>query len=431
MKILAFFLLFIPVLASSQTKKLNLALTFHVGNGPFEYALPAVKWNDTLTDSKNNYPEFKNIPSTLKNIRRGRIYFDFTQYIYQNFLAGTINKENFIAVKNAGVKFNEKLLSKKPIKCYINLIYATNMKNEKVCMVDANNNYDFSDDIIFVPVNANISDKELNKHLIKVECERFLNDKIVKDYVPLLIAENEGLLVFSIAQYATATLKLDKRKYKFAVCPLYFLSNTWKSAELVLLTDSLKEKKADQSLIFKNGDFVQIGENVYTFDRVDIEKNSLTFRKITSEKNKYSSQVGFYAPLFQSEDLLIGKEISLASFRGKYVFIDFWGTWCYPCRQQLPDLIKLKNSVDSSQITFISIASNERLDNFKKVIVQENMTWPQIVSDKITSQYHISVFPTSLLLNPQGIIIAKDLSMDDLKKKFEKLSLMKENSEFK
>jgi thiol-disulfide isomerase/thioredoxin len=202
------------------------------------------------------------------------------------------------------------------------------------------------------------------------------------------------------------------------------MSRTWSESQMVLLTDSLKTKKAGHDVIFNTGNFISIGNNTYKFEGVNISKNLLSLQK-TSRNNQYSPQLGFHAPLFESENLLTGKSISLASFKGKYVLIDFWGTWCNPCRQQLPSLVEIHNSADSSRLVIISIATMDTLKNLKSVIAKENMTWPQIFSDKITAQYNIASFPTLLLINPNGIVIAKDLSIDDWKAKLSTLSLLK------
>ncbi|MEO5991057.1 MAG: TlpA disulfide reductase family protein [Ferruginibacter sp.] len=426
MKIVQCLFFFIaPLFAFSQTEELHLPLTFHDGNGPFEYALPVMKWNDTSALFKKTYQEVKGIPSEITNIRKGRIYFDFGQYYYQNFIAGNISKEDFAKIRNNGsIKFNEKVLVKNPIKCFVNVITATNEKNEKVCIIDVNNNYDFSDDTIFIPLNDSLPDEQLNKHLIKVLCERVLNGRVITDQAPLLLVKGETLLEFSIAQYATTTVKIENKDYQLAVCPLYFTTRTWNQTQLVLLDDSLKTKKASQDLIVDNGGFISVGHHKYKFIGVDFTENSLALQKVGNE-NKYFSQVGFMAPLFKSKNILTGKAISLASYRGKYIFIDFWGTWCGPCRQQLPELVIINNSVDSSQFIMISIASSDVLNTLKKVIIKEKMVWPQLLSDKITKQYNVGSFPTSLLIDPNGIVIEKDLSMNDLREKLSKLKLLK------
>jgi thiol-disulfide isomerase/thioredoxin len=419
------FFFFCPLFVISQTQELHLLLNFHNGNGPFNYFVHwPIKWNDNSIAVKNTYPDIKGIPSNLKNIKRGIIWFDAKQYVYQNYIEGKISKENFLKIKSdKSSNFNEKSLIKSRIKCYVNVISGTNENNENVCMIDQNNNLDFSDDVPFIPLDDSNSDKELNKHLVTVQCQRVLNGKVINDNVPLLIVKNGNSFQYSIAEYATADLIIERKKYQLAVSPLYFYGRTWKQAQIVLLTDSLKTKKASQNLIVNNKAFIVIDKNVFKFNRVDIDKNLLVLQKMSNE-NEFSSQVGFRAPLFKSENLLNGKEISLASLKGKYVLIDFWGTWCHPCRQQLPDLIKLNNSADSSKFILISIATMDSLDNLKKVIAKENMTWPQVHSDKITQQYSVSAFPTSVLIDMNGIVIAKNLSIDDLKQKLSELSLL-------
>lgn len=420
-----FFIFLMPLFVFSQTKKINVELKFHDGYGPFKRLINwPVKWDDTSIAVKDTYPDVKGIPSGFKNIKRGIIWFDAQQYIYQNYIEGKISNENFSKIKNNSQnEFNEKLVVNSKIKCFVNLVSATNEKNKNIYLIDANNNYDFSDDNPLIPSDQNIPDKELNKHLIKVRCQRILNHKIINDSVSLLIVKRGSYLLYSIAQYATATLNIEHQRYQLAVCPSYFYSRSWKQTQIVLMTDSLKTKKAGRNLICNNGEFISIGHNIYKFNGVDITKNLMTLQKMSSN-NQYSSQVGFHAPLFKGINLLTEKDISLVSYRGKYILIDFWGTWCHPCRQQLPDLIKVNNSADSSRFVLISVASLDSIDNIKKVIVKEKMTWPQIFSDKITSNYHVSAFPSNLLINPSGVVIAKDLSMDDLKQKLSELALL-------
>jgi thiol-disulfide isomerase/thioredoxin len=422
--LLILFFLFEYMSALTQPEQIYLPLKFHAGNGPFEYALPAIKWNDTLIASKG-YPEFKNIPSDLRDIKRGRIYFDIRQYLFQNYLEGKLSKKDFEKIKNESrIKFSDFSLVKRNIKCYVNIISAKNENGETVCIIDANNNYDFSDDNIFIPLNDSLPDQELNRHLSNVVSQRFLNGKIVNQTTPLLIAKDGSALGYSIAQYATASLNIEGKRYDLAVCPLYFMSGIWNNSEIVLLTDSLKRKKANQGLIYNNGDFITIGSNIYKFEGVNISKNALVLLKMSSDE-QHSAQVGFYAPLFESENLLTGKPISLATLKGKFVLVNFWGTWCQPCREELPGLSAIYNSSDTSHLILISIATRDSLKNLRSVIKQENMTWPQIFSDKITAQYKVYTFPSSVLINPDGIVIAKNLSFYDWKKKLSKLSLLK------
>ena len=176
-----------------QKNDFNLPLRFHDGNGPFEYESFPVKWNDTSLAFKNTYPEIKGVPGNLKDIKRGIICFDRAQYVYQNFNAGKISKADFAEInKTAGNTFKEKYLVEKAIKCYVNILSATNENNEMVCVIDTNNDFDFSDEVPFMPLDKNTPDLELNQQLKKVFCQRSLNGQVVEDTVPLLIVKRGG-----------------------------------------------------------------------------------------------------------------------------------------------------------------------------------------------------------------------------------------------
>ncbi len=422
LKVLVMFLM--PLGLSAQTKISSFQLSFHSGSGPFSYLNFPVRWEDKWVEFQNTFPKVKGIPRNLKNIKRGVIWFDPTQFIYQNFIAGRLSKKNFLKIKGRkSFDFDEKILVKNAIKCYVTLVKATDQNNDTVYLFDANNNYDFSDDKELKPSDISVSDDDLNKNLINTACQRLLNGEIINDVVPLLFVKSGSDLLYSIAQYATISLNIHSKHYELAVCSRYFYSRSWVEADMVLVTDSLKTKKANQDLIVNNDGFMTIDNFVYKFNRVDITKNRLFLQKMSSN-NQYSSQVGFRAPLFNTYNLLNGENISLASFNRKYVLIDFWGTWCKPCRNQLPDLVKLNNSADSSKFVLMSIASLDNLDSLKKVISNARMIWPQIFSDKITSQYHVNAFPASFLINPEGIIIARNLSINDLKEKLTKLAIL-------
>lgn len=111
-----------------------------------------------------------------------------------------------------------------------------------------------------------------------------------------------------------------------------------------------------------------------------------------------------------------GKSISLSDFKGKYVLLDFWGSWCVPCRESTPHLIELFKKYNKSGLEIIAVAANDTPDNWKRAIQKDKTKiWHNVLDDKnvnntatsITAKYAISVFPTKILIGKNGTIIAR------------------------
>ena len=195
---------------------------------------------------------------------------------------------------------------------------------------------------------------------------------------------------------------------------------------MVLLTDTLKHGgKAEPKEILE--DYLIIKGKRYKSKGIDPEKNVLVLEEVESDKDQiYSTQIGFKAPLFSTEDFITKDSIALEDFRGKYLYLDFWALWCGPCIAELPHLKKLYDKVDKSQIEFLGIVESTGNDEgkIKELIDKNSVNWTHIISNKkinITELYNVRSFPTTILLDKEGRVIAKNIRSEELEQKLKEL----------
>jgi thiol-disulfide isomerase/thioredoxin len=130
-----------------------------------------------------------------------------------------------------------------------------------------------------------------------------------------------------------------------------------------------------------------------------------------------SSAVGRTVSDFSLEDPS-GNKIDLASFKGKYVMIDFWASWCHPCRMSFPHMREVYAKYKSPSFEIYSISIDKKKEDWLKAVKQENNPWPQGLDniDIALSGFGITGVPTTILLDPNGKIIVKEVGFNADKK---------------
>lgn len=129
-------------------------------------------------------------------------------------------------------------------------------------------------------------------------------------------------------------------------------------------------------------------------------------------------KIGSVMPEFKQNDVN-GKLVSLNSFRGKYVLVDFWASWCGPCRAENPNVVKAYNQYKDKNFTILSVSLDQDKAKWLEAIKKDGLNWTHVSDLKywnnaVAVQFGIQSIPASFILDPNGKIIAKDLRGDAL-----------------
>jgi len=214
------------------------------------------------------------------------------------------------------------------------------------------------------------------------------------------------------------SIVVNKTKYSIG---LFDFSNNglFNDDDDVLLIDNGENgalRFLDKDRVFKLNDIFTLGNQNFKIDRIDpygkwvevektLDENTFYYKQYNdsltiSSVQKVKLKQEFWNNKFISLD---GDSISLNSFKGKYVLLNFWGEWCKPCIEEIPSLVGAMKEYPETRIQFISFIKLQNEEKAKMVIKEHGINWPQIkLTDKIEKKYMIRSYPTNILILPSG-----------------------------
>lgn len=204
----------------------------------------------------------------------------------------------------------------------------------------------------------------------------------------------------------------------------------------------MEKKRTDEIAGFvktKEGSPASYYAVTYLFQEPSISLMQIAYDKlkVTMPASKYTKElkiaiesiapleVGGLAPDIQLKNLE-GKEVKLSSLRGKIVLIDFWASWCGPCRKENPNVVNVYNKYKAKGFEILGVSLDEDPERWKAAVLKDGLTWKHVSDLKgwqsVAAQtYQVSSIPFTVLLDKEGRIIAKGLRGAELERKLSEL----------
>ncbi len=365
------------------------------------------------------------IPDSLRDVIVMQSYVDSEQFLFQTMRKGIVSRERY---EKYFSKMDTSALTPEWVDCIVSGIQGITPGGELFVSIDTDNDEDFSDEqrLVFRPEENRTLSGTIRKRFtasVPVRFEYFDGDSLKTITMPFrfiyeiksrgwwIFARPSYRFRFTIDAYHLGEVELNDEKYRIAVSNS---SGTVRPDQYTFLYidvngDGLFDFDEAWTEAYAMDKPFNIGGKTWQVEVVDPIGAELRIR----ESGAYvpplvALKAGSQAPDFKAKTL-DGQSIRLEDFRGRFVLLDFWGSWCGFCIDEIPNLKAVYEEFAGRNLTIIGICSDTEA-NARRAIRKYKIRWPQIMQDReegeINKLYRVVGWPSQWLIDPDGMIVA-------------------------
>lgn len=390
------------------------------------------------TQEATNVNDYKGIDSvSFKEWSIQTFNFSGQQADLNTFLKNKISKDNLLLhYKKYQIDttyLTDTIIPENEIAAFV----AVDVQEKWHIKVDVNNNKNFADDKEYVfdkkQPQANV--------IVNVKTAYFDGSSVKYLFMPLTVSpksdaisvsviykegmqlpkKNRLALQFVDKSYKEGLIDVGGQRYLIKVYNEHH--NLFKNEDFGLFVNKLDLTKNQSEQLepkeryrYGTKDSIHFGKYIYLID--SLANNNLFLKRVGLSPHEFGT-INTVAPEISGNELLSQKKYSLKEQKGKYVLVDFWGTWCTPCIEALPQVVRIKQKYNELKILSIALDSEKDLEKLKQIIKEKGLSWDHLFMDKKGSKrpikdYQISAYPTTLLINPTGKIVLRGIGVEIL-----------------
>ena len=353
------------------------------------------------------------LPEGYEDFVIGTLDTDFPQMAYSAIKRGDLDSADYY-FGWFGDDTPEELAKMTPdfVDTEVALAYGK-VNGKRTLIIDTDNDERFDDEAPyqFTAEDSTAAFKGRNR-IFKASVERMVNGLPETDTVHFVLTTyfGSGVLV-NPSEHSVGQVNLDgEEKFIYLSNSFYGIRHASSYMNL-LVSDSIKGdysyKNSSREEVLKYDDVFETAAYRYVISGVNDKGTELVLKRISKSGKWVGTQVGATAPDFEAE-ALTGETISLNS--GKYKLLDFWGTWCAPCREEVPYLLDAYEFFAGDNFELIAIA-NDSEKRVKDYIENRKLDWPQLIQrdgDPVIEAYQVSGYPSTFLLSPENEVLIRN-----------------------